>query len=333
MSCRSPDAANVVAQPRKTRPSTGLGTPRHSFVKLARAQRFAEIIDILDHGERYNLEAWLFLEVPKRRWARDRSSQNLHLFRGETPLHVLLHYHPTLDVVEKLIEALSTDGIVPEDAVDMLGRTPLHVGAVRGCSVAVMSRLLDGVSVVMPAVAKDSRGRHALHWACVNPTGESDMAVCRTFQRPLKKNLDPKHDAIENMVQVIYQLIKAYPEASMIPDDDGNLPFDLANKHRADKRISELVEQSYKNCVQAQKLRAAGKHRHGRSKDQGKNTKEVSITEASSEEDVPAEVSDHNFDDVSSIGSAGVSLFGRKRGKGAVPWSLHVTRIEEAIEL
>lgn len=318
------------------------GRPRTSFLKLAEGQRFEEIEAILDRKDEYDLDGWLFLDkqqvAKKSRFRlfakrRESSLQDLHMFRGETPLHMILHYHPTESVVDKLIKYLSTSKksqTVPEDATDMLGRTPLHVGAAKGCSSAVMSRLVSGVSVVMPAVAKDSSGRFALHWACANPDGEDLVVTCGGLRKSLKKNNDNVSPA-DNMVQVIFLLLKAYPEASTIPDNQGETPLDLAIMHGAEPRIIQLVEDSYQSCKKARSFRANGRPKY---KDLHKTAKENSATEGSSDEEIPAEVSEHDYDEVSSIGSAGVSLYARKKLKeSGQPWSLQVERIEEAIEL
>jgi hypothetical protein len=279
--------------------------PRASFFKLARQHRFAEILEILRRKNVYDLDIWLF--------------HNLHSFRGESPLHMIMHYHPTPTVVDKLIEYLSsskTSHAVPEEAIDMQGFTPLHVGACKGCSASVMRRLITGVSVVMPAITKDSMGRHALHWACANPRGKASTALCTPFRQRRSLNTDG-FSPVDNMVQVVVLLVKAYPEASTIPDMENNTPLDLARANGADPRIITLMEAAFQSCKQECTARSTG------------STPKQSDT--ASEKEFPVEVSEHDFDDISSMGSAGVSRCGVKRVEK--PWSVQVRKIEEDFEL
>jgi hypothetical protein len=99
----------------------------------------------------YDIDGWFFFEAPKTRFTFSLIAEGGD--RGESPLHMILHYHPTRTVVDKLIRYSVFVNTVPEDAIDI---TPLHVRASKGCSASVMARLLNGVSAVMPAVTKDS---------------------------------------------------------------------------------------------------------------------------------------------------------------------------------
>jgi hypothetical protein len=42
--------------------------PRVTFVKLARRQRFTEILEILRREDEYDIDGWFFLEAPKTRF-------------------------------------------------------------------------------------------------------------------------------------------------------------------------------------------------------------------------------------------------------------------------
>lgn len=176
---------------------------------------------------------------------------NLHLFRGETPLHVLLRYNPTEELVNNLIDYLSQSEKslgVPEDSVDMLGRTPLHVACANGCSAAVVERLINGVSAAVPAFAKDSMGRHALHWACANPVGDCCLEHKRRLLLRKNNKFVETMSMVNNMVKVVKVLLKAYPEAVFIADHDGNRPKDLAGLHNADERIILLLSREEQYC-------------------------------------------------------------------------------------
>ena len=331
--------------------------PHPSFLKLAKAQRFEEMMDILGEPEDYDLDAWLFLTSPRHARGKSRHSPPallrrksmdnlaaLHLFKGETPLHMLLHYKPTEAVVDMLVDYLTDKSeTVPEDLVDIMGRTPLHVGAAKACPALTMARLVSGVSGVMPAVAKDSMGRHPLHWACTNPNGRDDD-VGRNFLTPLVRStrnlncarglsdedIDEDMSSVDNMVQVVFLLLKAYPEAVAIADMNGQTPLDLARIHDADRRILKLLQEAGYCFEQV----------HNTFKS---DLRLASTANSSAEgEGVPVEVTESTDydDDLSSIGSNGVSLYNRKRKtesekkqRRTSPWALQVTKIDEQVEL
>lgn len=229
---------------------------------------------------------------------------NLHLFRGETPLHVLLRYNPPEELVSSLIDYLSHSEKslgVPEDSVDMLGRTPLHVACANGCSVAVIGRLINGVSAAMPAFAKDTMGRHALHWACANSNGE--FLENKSFRR-LRNNAFGENMLDNNMVNVIKVLLKAYPEAVFIADNNGNRPKDLARINKANERIILMLSREERNCELEN--------------DYHKNFASVaeSTVVRGNSRTIPTTLPfDRSRDDVSSIGSNGMSYYEPKAEK------------------
>jgi len=197
------------------------------------------MLQVLELEDEFDVDRWLFLEAQTMEqsnkftwtWSGARKNHNLHLFRGESPLHIVVQYSPTEAVVDKLVEFLTRKlKVVPEDAVDINGKTPLHIAAAAGCSSHVVARLVSGISAVMPAVAKDVMGRHALHWACTNPNG-------RAFAR--KKELAGDAD---NSYRGIGLLIETYPEALCLMDMDGRTPMDLAILNGANERIVNLLE-------------------------------------------------------------------------------------------
>jgi len=311
--------------------------PRSSFLKLARQRRFIEMLEILEKPFEYDIEGWLFHNTV----ASNRSSRpllignsdddyKLHLFRGESPLHVILPFHPPVENVDLLIQYLSASKqsqAVPEDVLDMLGRTPLHVAAAHGCSAKVVARLINGVSAIMPAVAKDAMGRHALHWACTNPHGcENDISSNINFRRKKisrNKFIDGL-SATENRIQVVTLLLEAYPEAVLIADDEGLKPIDLALAHRSDQRIIELLEKHQEMCQSS----CDKKSRAGMEKTEN----------SSAENDAPVSVSLQSssaaLDDMSSIGSSGISHYERNQLKKLLKTSpfQKMTSVEEVIE-
>lgn len=53
---------------------------------------------------------------------------------------------------------------------------------------------------------------------------------------------------VDNMVNVVKTLLKAYPESAFIADKDGNRPKDLARLHKADERILLLLSREENRC-------------------------------------------------------------------------------------
>ena len=309
--------------------------PRPSFLKLAKSQRFETMMEILNRSDDYDLNAWIFpgsstntpvntitsaatlgssssfsSSTSSRNRIRplfplsptnrdDDDEYNLSLFRGETPLHILLRYHPTNELVHRLVEYLSQSAQslgVPEDAVDMMGRTPLHVAAAHGGSVAVVKRLLQGVSAAMPAFAKDATGRHALHWACANPQGSHGNRSAR--RRTTNKLFVQSMEMVNNMVQVVKVLLKAYPESVFLADHNGHRPKDLARIHHADERILLLLSREERRCELDNQYQT--------------NLVSVAETTRTVARDVPTTLpfrSNHRDDDVSSIGSSAMHSY------------------------
>lgn len=244
------------------RPITQL--PRVSFLELCRQQRFDEIVDLLRDQHKWDLEGWLFQAQTRRglhRWMKKAiiEQQNLHIFRGESPLHILLHYNPTRMVVDRLIKFMSTSNqslCVPEEAVDMRGRTPLHVAVANGCSVAVIDRLLKGVSMIMPIFAKDFMGRHALHLACINPTGQCYNSTTASNHSESCIGTGRHLASRKNMFYIIGLLLDNYGEAVILPDHTGKTPYDLAWENKADEDILMILDEEKSSHMEEVRLRA-----------------------------------------------------------------------------
>jgi hypothetical protein len=174
-----------------------------SFLQLAKERRFDEICYVLQRKTEIN---WLIVSEDSR----------VSTFES---LHALCLFRPTASVVQAVIDTLKATVSKNVDAtmvVDKRGRTPLHMAAASGCSTAVMDLLMRENTAVLTL---DHEGRYPLHWACTYNPG-----------RGSKKNADDR-------VQVIRQLIEAYPVSVVTKDREGNTPMILATKNKADKRI------------------------------------------------------------------------------------------------
>ena len=235
--------------------------PRVSFEHLASNQKFRAILKILNDEQMDQdvLRTWL---------NADRND-------GETALHVLVRYQPPEKLVDLLAKKMihlsdpetccwnqNSDAVfIPENSRDDHGRTPLHIAAEAGCHFGVIDRLLEGETCVMPAVTKDDYGRFPLHWACANPSGiarglssrsrssfRSFMSSSRrlAFSRRTSANKLSNPELLENMINVIRMLLKVYPEAASVPDEDGMTPYRLAQHFQADSSVLEVLADAVK---------------------------------------------------------------------------------------
>ena len=162
------------------------------------------------------------------------------------PLHALLRHRPTVAVVDALIHRLQHDMsslapgmLVPEECREtLLQQTPLHVAVASQCSVAVLERLLQGESLVMPAMAKDSLHRFPLHWACcaVKNKNASGISPFKPWKRRAFE-ADYRWD-------VVHLLLHQYPVAAVIPDVYQQTPLDYARHNRLDAAVVELLEEA-----------------------------------------------------------------------------------------
>jgi len=151
----------------------------------------------------------------------DTEQQWLHsAAKEETPLHTILRYQPSADVVRVLISKLiiATSNDVPEEVEDANGKTALHIAAANGCDVSVVRLLLCGVSDIMPVFSRDAEGQLPLHAAC----------------DPVTRNRNQRQ--VDNMANVVFVLLLANPMASVIRDCRGEHPWTWHEK------IKQIVE-------------------------------------------------------------------------------------------
>lgn len=283
---RTPSKRNGLGKSSYTDPSALLRKP---FLSLAKHGKFEEIEEILKALKASDLATWLEDFSPAQ------NDAGLEAFRGATMLHLIMEYKPPATLVDVLILRLSElkDGIVPEDATDLRGRTPLHLAVHYCCEPSVIKRLVYGVVSVLPAVTKDSTGRLPLHWACENPQGFTIKSACMLCCGNRPKNCD-------KMVEIIEMLMKVYPHAVTVKDMAGNTPLTLAIANGADHNTILLLDRAY------QKLRG-----ENASTSSGTNETEIEV-------DFPVDYAGATYfdphdpgDDVSSIGTGGISRYNR----------------------
>lgn len=205
-----------------------LRKPRTPLLRLAKLQKYDEIIDIL-RDDSYTFKAWI----------RECSDKQ----RGRSALHLILEYRPTVKVVDLLIMRMRQvdQDSIPEIARDKEGMTPLHVAVARSCDVLVIEKFLCGKNASSQhnaAAIVDCQQRYPLHWACANPS---------SLFKPTISTL-ATDSTIENKVRAISCLVVAYPIASDSKDASGWTPKTMAKIHRADRRILQLLEFATELC-------------------------------------------------------------------------------------
>ena len=262
-----------------------------SLLQLAKQRRFDKIEELLSFSRPERISSWIDAGS-----FSGAVSMGLQAFKGETILHLIMVYQPTVEVVDLLIKAMLRKDVrvVPEAVTDIQGRTPLTVAVIYNCDVSVIRRLLNGVTTIVPAVTKDTWQRLPLHWAC---THESTVAkpnwsiMCNSKA----KNCD-------NMIKIIEALLKAYPYASVVKDVAGMTPLDIAVNKFADPYVQQILRMAWESY-------------------QPKEDKSKACTDVTESSEIPFEefVADMFYDDfdddVSSMGTGGVSKVKNRRKK------------------
>lgn len=280
-----------------------LSNPRESnhhhkwppLLVLAKKRRWSKLEEILSSKNTPELSAWL----------EDSSTTRKHdtgflSFKGQSVLHLIMEYQPTVHVVRLLIARMreSHPRSFPQDCIDMQGQNPLFHAVIHNCDYRVVKILADGTVVGGPAVAIDSQLRTPLHWACTIKYEPKNLY--QRFQCGASSKI------IDNMIRVIEILIKAYPRSIWMKDQDGLRPYDVANQESADSHVCLLLDIAMKGA----------KHL--------KYPAHVDHSDTEGTCDVPLEVSNSHasdfemYDDVSSIGNGGVSTIHARRRFGGL---------------
>lgn len=276
------------------------GKPLPPLLHLARQRKFDVIAIALAERSEAEIFPWIDDCSP----SQDEAG-GVQTFKGETMLHLIMSYQPSLEVVNLLILRMTDKRpeTVPEAATDMLSRTPLHVAVAHGCEHAVIDRLLNGTVTVVPAVTKDAQQRLPLHWACC-----STKTKGATRDVWWRVNCGARASDSENSTRIIEALVKAYPHAVTVKDRSGLTPLDLATANNAHPYILRLLDD------------------HVASKSPSGVELSNSGTDETFEADIPFEIGDfyngfqcgshfdHDDDDISSIGVGGLSSY-RWHGK------------------
>ena len=294
-----------------------------SFLQLARERRFDNIVTILtdeSSSTSFNQASWLQVQ----QGSRSSVCECLHalcLYRP-TPIAVKVvqdaiksayshtHTHTVGVVTSPSVGTISTAttncitdcGVVVNAALitDAHGRTPLHIAVACGCSFAVIELLLQDDNTEA-AYMMDHSNRYPLHWAC----------TCSHIATIAKTNSSSRGREVDNTVKIINRLLEIYAMAVIAKDDLGCTPWDIAKSVSADPRIINAL-QFVKNLLPVKKRIKS--HPDEATVITGIMTKNP-IREAICIYN-NNNAHDHSFmdgDDVSSIGSRGVSKAPRRR--------------------
>jgi hypothetical protein len=194
----------------------------------------------------------------------------LNMFMGKSTLQLVMTYRPPVELVDLLIRRCRE-------------HNPEH------CPEETCKRLMaDNLPVIM----KDQQDRTPLHCACTN-VNRVTRSVSGLWSRTSSNKCGTssgRTDA-ENNYQVICALVTAYPQATQIPDVSGKTPIMLAMEHRAEQRVLALLTRC-RNRLENNILGC-----QSRPSWDSKSPLEASFTFTS----------DCSQDDLSSVGSCGVS--------------------------
>lgn len=276
---------------------------RKPLLFLAKQKKFKRIETILTFMKLQALAIWLEDFRPVKNLAGLQETGN-----GTTMLHMIMEYRPPATLVNLLILKLSElhNGFVSEDATDVRGRTALHLAVQYCCDSSVIERLVSGLMSFAPAATKDFSGRLPLHWACENPRG------LKTKGWRLLSCGDQSEQCI-NMSEIIELLLKVYPHAVTVKDCKGRTPLNLALENGADHETAlHLVQVNRKLNSE----RSSTSANTGNESESDVADFPVSFTEGTGYQPYITDIED----DMSSIGSGGVSRHTRNFSRTGEPW-------------
>lgn len=167
----------------------------------------------------------------------------LNMFLGKSTLQLVMAYRPPVALVDLLIRRCGEHNLnhCPEDSIDMQGRTPLHAAVQHGCSFETCERLMGDN---LPVIMKDQMDRTPLHYACMNARKVRVTNLLNRSRQRMKRserNQSSSASEEENSYKIIFALLTAYPEATIIADIYGKTPIMLATENRANDRVVSLL--------------------------------------------------------------------------------------------
>lgn len=316
------------------------------ILTLAKNHEYDEILFIL-HSPKLDIRRWLFLD-----YSNDNNSrQSFYLdvmnnFKGESILHQILKCHPPAEIIDLIIHRMVdhnqvdyfdyTNGLLakkmsnvdysPETEVDLQGKTPLHVAVTVGCSVDVIQRLLQGKHKSRPTCIRDNIMRLPLHWACSMSIESGSRTRMNCIFPTLTKRRRNPYANNYNLYKVIQLLVKVNPYSVLSTDKDGNKPIDIAKKSGMKREILEMLEKVENEQIQKNSNEVHRTTPGTSASVQTTTTKETTSHSSSvylefdrilsRNHEIITSPHDDNNDDISSVGSGGMSLYVRGFSKG-----------------
>lgn len=180
------------------------------------------LLNMLDSRDwaRFKLVA---LKHPLAFQALDKVIASSEDFNGMTFLHAAVRNSPPYEIIAKMIE------ICPDSprACDCLNRTPLHVAAGVGASVAVIHHLV--ISYPEACNIQDEDGRTPLHFAC-----DSESLL---FEGDQGRRDPPSYE-------VVKALLSGSIKSASIEDEDNTSPLEYAIISNADVKVVKVLQQA-----------------------------------------------------------------------------------------
>ncbi len=181
-----------------------------------------KLLNILDSRDwaRFKLVA---LKHPLAFQALDKFVASSEDFNGMTFLHAAVRNSPPNEIIAKMIE------ICPDSprARDCLNRTPLHVAAGVGASVAVIDHLVS--SYPEACTIQDEDGRTPLHFAC-----DSESLL---FEGDQGRRDPPSYE-------VVHALLSGSIKSASMEDEDNTSPLEYAIISNADVKVVKVLQQA-----------------------------------------------------------------------------------------
>jgi Ankyrin repeats (3 copies) len=222
--CLSP--INVGARSKSKKRSV-LVKPRATFQRYIETRRFGKLLKILKN-DRCHFSSWL--------------PNSATSAQGQSALHLILQYNPTVDAVDALLVRMKRlqPEANPEQFQDNLGMTPLHLAIARSCDARIVELLLlkNGIpdGEVNAAGIMDSHQRYPLHYICMNPT--------RIQKKISGKDISAN---FEDTLRIIRCLIVSFPKAIDSPDKNGWTPKLMAETLGADETLIHILQNPQTN--------------------------------------------------------------------------------------
>lgn len=206
-------------------------------------------------------------------------------------LHSVLAKRPPASFVTTL---LGTLGISSLFQTDLLGRTPLHIAILHGCPLEIVQLLLAAIE------RTDAYGRTALHLAAA---AASQPLLLSTFAKSWSCAIATTDKDILELTSLLYH---TYPQAASIQDEQGRCPWQVA----VAPTVQAFLRQQQQHFIAHPSPSKKKEHSHH---DHTHPTDDDDESTFYSSFCLPHEIDCHDDDDdVSTVGTGGVSRVGRR---------------------